>query len=109
MLSPSSLPFNFCAAFSSATPPPETIPSFIAAFVACIASSTLSFFSFNSTSEFAPTVITATFPESIPNLSCSLSVFKLGVLLFKCSSIILILSLEASGMSFIFNTVIRTF
>ena len=41
--------------FNSATPPPATIPSYIAALVACRASSTLSFFSFISTSEGAPT------------------------------------------------------
>ena len=35
----------FDAAFNNATPPPGTIPSFIAAFVAQIASSTLSLFS----------------------------------------------------------------
>ena len=40
----------------SATPPPGTIPSFIAAFVAQIASSTLSLFSLNSISELAPTL-----------------------------------------------------
>ena len=41
--------------FSNATPPPATIPSSIAALVACKASSTRSFFSFISTSEGAPT------------------------------------------------------
>ena len=43
------------AAFNKAIPPPDTIPSLNAALVAYIASSTLSFFSFNSTLELAPT------------------------------------------------------
>ncbi|MNK86026.1 hypothetical protein D3C87_1059260 [compost metagenome] len=42
-------------ALNKATPPPATIPSSTAARVACKASSTLSFFSFISTSEAAPT------------------------------------------------------
>jgi len=44
----------------SATPPPGTMPSSTAAFVACIASSTRSFFSLTSTSVEPPTRITAT-------------------------------------------------
>jgi hypothetical protein len=46
-------------------PPPDTIPSFTAALVAQIASSTLSDFSFNSISELAPTLTTDTLPESL--------------------------------------------
>ena len=42
------------AARSSATPPPGTIPSSTAAFVACMASSTRAFFSFISVSVAAP-------------------------------------------------------
>ena len=60
-------------AFNKAIPPPDTIPSFIAAFVAQIASSTLSLFSFNSTSEFAPTFTTATLPFSLASLFSSLT------------------------------------
>ena len=45
---------NVSCILSSAIPPPSTIPYSIAARVACNASSTLSFFSFNSTSEPAP-------------------------------------------------------
>jgi hypothetical protein len=41
------LGFKACAAFNKAIPPPGTIPSFIAALVAQIASSTLSLFSFS--------------------------------------------------------------
>jgi hypothetical protein len=59
--SKTSSPFDFgfikLDAFKRAIPPPGTIPSFIAAFVAQIASSTLSFFSFNSTSELAPILL----------------------------------------------------
>ena len=66
--SPSEVTSMFCAAFKRAIPPPGTIPSFIAALVAHIASSTLSLFSFNSTSELAPTFTTATLPESLANL-----------------------------------------
>ena len=53
--SPIVLALTVSDAFSSAIPPPGTIPSLIAALVAQIASSTLSFFSFNSISELAPT------------------------------------------------------
>ena len=53
--SPTLLGLNLLEAFNKAMPPPGTIPSLIAAFVAQIASSTLAFFSFNSTSELAPT------------------------------------------------------
>ena len=60
-------------ALSRAIPPPGTIPSLIAAFVAQIASSTLSFFSLSSTSELAPTLIILTLPFSLDNLFCILS------------------------------------
>ena len=68
--------FNFAkAAFAltKATPPPATIPSSTAALVACNASSTLSFFSFISTSEAAPTYKTATPPANLAKRSCSFS------------------------------------
>ena len=68
-------------AFNNAIPPPGTIPSFIAAFVAQIASSTLSLFSFNSTSELAPTFTTATLAFSLASLFSSL-IIKLGFLVF---------------------------
>ena len=54
---------------NNATPPPATIPSSTAALVACKASSTLSFFSFISISEAAPTYRTATPPANFANLS----------------------------------------
>jgi len=63
--SPVLLAFMVCAAFNNATPPPGIIPSLIAALVAQIASSTLSLFSFNSTSELAPTLTTATFADNL--------------------------------------------
>ncbi len=56
-------------ALKKATPPPGTIPSSTAAFVAFTASSTLSFFSFISPSVAAPTLITATPPVSFATLS----------------------------------------
>ena len=52
--------FKILEAFNKAIPPPGTIPSLMAAFVAQIASSTLSLFSFNSISELAPILTTAT-------------------------------------------------
>ena len=58
----------FNAAFNKAIPPPGTIPSFIAALVAQIASSTLSVFSFNSTSEKAPTLTIATLALNLASL-----------------------------------------
>jgi len=60
--------FILTAAFNNAIPPPGTIPSFIAAFVAQIASSTLSCFSFSSISEFAPTFTIATLAANLANL-----------------------------------------
>ena len=59
-------------AFNKAIPPPGTIPSLIAAFVAQIASSTLSVFSFNSISELAPTFTIAILAASIANLFSNL-------------------------------------
>ena len=75
------LGFKVCAAFNKAIPPPGTIPSFIAALVAHIASSTLSLFSFSSTSELAPTFTIATFPASLANLFSS-DTIKLGLVSF---------------------------
>ena len=61
------------AAWTSATPPPGTMPSSTAALVACMASSTRAFFSFISVSVAAPTLITATPPDSLARRSCSFS------------------------------------
>ena len=61
------------AAFSSATPPPGTMPSSRAARVAWRASSTRCFFSFISVSVAAPTLTTATPPDSLASRSCSFS------------------------------------
>jgi hypothetical protein len=58
---------------SSATPPPGTMPSSTAAFVACIASSTRAFFSFISVSVAAPTLMIATPPTSFASRSWSFS------------------------------------
>src|SRR5215213_5774215 len=52
------------AARTSATPPPGTMPSSTAARVACIASSTRAFFSFNSVSVAAPTRMTSRPPPT---------------------------------------------
>ena len=60
----------FKAAFNNAIPPPGTMPSLIAAFVAHIASSTLSCFSFNSIAELEPTFTTETLADNLANL-CS--------------------------------------
>jgi len=53
-------------------PPPETIPSLIAALVAQIASSTLSAFSFNSISELAPTFTIAILADNLAKRFSSL-------------------------------------
>ena len=70
--SPSLSVLIFCPALRRAIPPPGTIPSFIAAFVAQIASSILSDFSFNSISEFAPTFTIAILADYLANLFSSL-------------------------------------
>src|SRR5215212_9449562 len=59
------------AARKSAVPPPGTMPSSRAARVAWSASSTRCFFSFISVSVAAPTLTTATPPESLASRSCS--------------------------------------
>ena len=59
--------------FTYAVPPPATIPSSTAAFVADNASYILNFLSFISTSVAAPTPITATPPAILANLSCKFS------------------------------------
>ena len=56
-----------------ATPPPATMPSSTAALVALRASSIRSFFSFISVSVAAPTLMTATPPDSLASLSWSFS------------------------------------
>jgi hypothetical protein len=67
---------RYIEAFNSAIPPPGTIPSLIAALVAQIASSTLSFFSFNSISELAPTFTIAILADSLANLFSSFIILK---------------------------------
>ena len=57
-------------------PPPATIPSSTAAYVADNASSILNFLSFISISVAAPTSITATPPAILANLSCNFSLSK---------------------------------
>ena len=74
MLCPGTFLSKDFEAFNKAIPPPGTIPSFIAALVAHIASSTLSCFSFNSIAELAPTLTTATFALSLASL-CSKMLF----------------------------------
>ena len=61
------------SARSSASPPPGTIPSAIAALVELMASSKASLRLFISASEGAPTRITATPPESLARRSSSFS------------------------------------
>ena len=82
---------NSCAALNSATPPPGTMPSSIAALVAARASSIRYFFSFNSVSVVAPTLITATPPESFARRSCNFSLSKSEVVCSIWSRICLIL------------------
>ena len=55
------------------TPPPGTTPSSMAALVVDTASSMRCFFSFSSTSVAAPTLSTATPPDSLARRSCSFS------------------------------------
>ena len=66
--------FKLKLAFNKAIPPPGTIPSLIAAFVAQIASSTLSFFSLSSILELAPTLTVATLAFNLANLFSSLTI-----------------------------------
>ncbi len=56
------------AACNKVNPPPGITPSSTAAVVACKASSIFIFFSFNSVSVAAPTLITATPPDNFPSL-----------------------------------------
>jgi len=70
--SPLFLGLTFVDASNKAIPPPETIPSLIAALVAHIASSTLSDFSFNSISELAPTFTIATLADNLESLFSNL-------------------------------------
>ncbi len=73
----------------SATPPPGTMPSSIAARVADSASSIRCFFSFSSTSVAAPTLTTATPPASLASRSWSFSrsqsesVFSISALIWS--------------------------
>ena len=94
------LSFGFTAvdAFKSAIPPPATIPSLIAAFVAHIASSTLSAFSLSSISEFAPTFTTATFADSLDNLFSNL-ITSAGLVDLANSFLISSISASTSSLS----------
>ena len=78
-------------ALTKAVPPPATIPSCTAALVAFRASSILSFLSFISTSVAAPTLTTATPPDSLANLSANFSLSKSDVVSAICIFIWLIL------------------
>src|SRR5271156_3123568 len=60
-------------AWMSADPPPATMPSSTAALAAATASSTLSLRSLSAVSVAAPTLITATPPDSLASRSCSFS------------------------------------
>ena len=74
--SPESFATSFSTAgiaFTNAVPPPATMPSSTAARVAFSASSTRSFCSFMATSVCAPTLMTATPPDSFARRSCSFS------------------------------------
>ena len=68
---------TFAAALMRALPPPGTIPSSIAALVALTASSTFNFRYFISVSVDAPTLITATPPESFAIRSSIFSISNL--------------------------------
>jgi hypothetical protein len=96
MLSALSLGLINIAAFKSATPPPATIPSLIAALVAQIASSTLSVFSFNSILESAPTFTVAILADNLANLFSSLITSGAVLFLFKSFLIVLTISLTSS-------------
>ena len=72
--SPSNLKSSIAfAIWIKIVPPPGTIPSSTAAFVAFKASSILNFLSFISVSVAAPTFITATPPDNLASLSCNFS------------------------------------
>mmetsp|Transcript_3899 Transcript_3899/g.11414 ORF Transcript_3899/g.11414 Transcript_3899/m.11414 type:complete len:257 (-) Transcript_3899:52-822(-) len=68
-----SRPSSALELYSRAQPPPGTMPSSTAAFVAFSASFSRSFTSWTSTSEAPPTLMTATPPESLARRSRSLS------------------------------------
>ncbi len=79
-------------ALRSATPPPTTTPSAIAALVALRASSTRAFFSFISVSVAAPILRTATPPVIFPILFC---IFSLSHLDFESFSWLLNISVRS--------------
>mmetsp|Transcript_61924 Transcript_61924/g.102834 ORF Transcript_61924/g.102834 Transcript_61924/m.102834 type:complete len:231 (-) Transcript_61924:1230-1922(-) len=87
---------TWSANFSSVQPPPMTMPSSTAAFVAFKASSTRSFFSFNSVSVWAPTWMMATPPERRAILSFSFSFSYSVVASFNKPSICLTRALTSS-------------
>ena len=69
---------------TNAVPPPATIPSSTAARVALSASSIRSFISLSSVSVAAPTLTTATPPESLARRSCNFSRSKSDVVCSIC-------------------------
>ena len=79
------LPLIAFLALNNATPAPCKIPSSIAAFVACKASSKRSFFSFISISVPPPTLIIATPPTNLPKRSCNFSTLYGVVSLSNCA------------------------
>ena len=83
-------------AFFKAIPPPGTMPSLIAAFVAHIASSTLACVSCNSSSELAPTFTIATLAESLANLASNLWIIRGAIAFLSCFSKFFINSLIES-------------
>ena len=98
---PSSVDTNFSTSgitSNRAVPPPATIPSSTAAFVADNASSILNFFSFISTSVAAPTPITATPPAIFASLSCndslSYSLVVSSICVFICFTLAVSFSLS---------------
>mmetsp|Transcript_16627 Transcript_16627/g.33746 ORF Transcript_16627/g.33746 Transcript_16627/m.33746 type:complete len:297 (-) Transcript_16627:781-1671(-) len=79
---------SFCAAKSNAVPPPGTMPSSKAAFVAQSASFKRSFTSLTSTSLAPPTLMTATPPESFASRSFNLSFSYSDVVLSMASRMV---------------------
>jgi hypothetical protein len=86
-------------AFNKATPPPATIPSLMAAFVAQIASSTLSVFSFNSILESAPTFTVEILADNLAILFSSFCISGGTVAFLRSCLTLLINSSTASGIS----------
>src|SRR5664279_104035 len=101
------------AAFSSATPPPGTTPSSRAARAACSASSTRCLVAFISVSVAAPTLTTATPPDSFARRSWSFSRSKsesvFSISPFSCLMRPLIASLSPAPSMIVVNKLRGTF